>query len=187
MRTVGIDLGHRGATATLDATGRLVRVVRNTPVRGSPSRPRCFDAPGFAREARAELDLAHKADEDMALRVVAEAPAHVRIGGRLHARATGVLFLCAGLWQGAYAALGVEVEWVAATTWQHELLANVPGRTTKDRARFRARLLDPALDWNEGMADAACVAVWGRGVGPPFTGVRPGGLGLSGGGAQPCP
>ena len=154
MRFVGIDPGYRGAWVVLDDSGRTVSGGA-MPVLGSPSRPKGYDAAQIGEVARRVVAEAGSGG----LRVVCEAPAHVRVKGGLHAHATACLFLCAGLWQGAFGALGVEVAFVAATTWQKALLTGVPGADTKARAKWLAGG-GGRVEVSEGWADAWCVARW---------------------------
>lgn len=165
MICIGIDLGYRGALVALDDLHRPI-LVRDTPLKGTRHSPRGYDVEGFARVVAEACAL-----PPFGLRrvVVMETPTHVRVGPTLHAQATGVLFLGAGLWLGAFAAHDIVVEPVPATTWHRDMLKGVPGTSTKDRAAFIARLLGyPELVVNDGRADAACIAEWARTRGLPL-------------------
>lgn len=86
--------------------------------------------------------------------------------GRTSMLTIGVGF---GLWWGILAALELPVEFVTAQRWQREVLHGVAGGDTKDRAVRVARARFPALDLvpgkrvrpHEGIADAACLALYG--------------------------
>lgn len=94
-----------------------------------------------------------------------------RLGGRpgegaTSARTMGVGW---GLWLGAASALGVPVIVPTPQRWQREILADLPG-DTKARAVAWCRAHLPGLDLtpgrrrvpHDGLADAACLAVYGR-------------------------
>jgi crossover junction endodeoxyribonuclease RuvC len=94
-----------------------------------------------------------------------------RLGGRpgegaTSARTMGIGW---GLWLGAASALGVPVIVPTPQRWQREILADLPG-DTKARSVAWCRAHLPGLDLtpgrrrvpHDGLADAACLAVYGR-------------------------
>jgi crossover junction endodeoxyribonuclease RuvC len=94
-----------------------------------------------------------------------------RLGGRpgegaTSARTMGIGW---GLWLGAASALGVPVIVPTPQRWQREILADLAG-DTKSRSVAWCRAHLPGLDLtpgrrrvpHDGLADAACLAVYGR-------------------------
>ena len=94
-----------------------------------------------------------------------------RLGGRpgegaTSARTMGIGW---GLWLGAASALGVPVIVPTPQRWQREILADLPG-DTKARSVAWCRAHLPGLDLtpgrrrvpHDGLADAACLAMYGR-------------------------
>jgi hypothetical protein len=165
MIHIGIDLGLRGALVGLDDTGRLV-FAAVTPAVGPPSRPDDYDLPAL-------LELVARW-APLVVSVTSEAPAVVRVprrGGVIVApTATQALSESWGVWRTALAAHGItRIETVAARTWQAETLRGLPAGTKAASCAYaRARWADLDLRPgacrvdHDGLADAACIADWGR-------------------------
>jgi hypothetical protein len=74
-------------------------------------------------------------------------------------------------WLWLFEALGIRYEAVSAQRWQKEMLADIPGADTKQRALVAARRLWPNADWmipkgcrkpHDGIIDAALICEYGR-------------------------
>jgi hypothetical protein len=74
-------------------------------------------------------------------------------------------------WLWLFEAFGIRYEAVSAQRWQKEMLADIPGTDTKQRALVAARRLWPNADWmipkgcrkpHDGIIDAALICEYGR-------------------------
>ncbi len=157
MNILGIDPGKDGA-AVLIRDGAHVHAVLASELLCGPS----WEA--AHAEVTRWLRLVH-ATWPLDL-VVLE-----RVGGRpgegaTSARTMGVGW---GLWLGGASMLGVPVIIPTPQRWQREMLADLPG-DTKARSVAWCRAHLPELDLtpgrrrvpHDGLADAACLAVYGR-------------------------
>lgn len=153
MNIIGIDLGARGALVALSEDGRLIAAHRMPLTAGVPDI-------AAAQSIVAGLPCP--------LVVFAEQPVKVMRGGTSD---SGYTALCASLkfWRAAFGR--TEVTTVAPRTWQVAVVSGVAG-VGKQKAINWCRVFLPELDLHpgqctqpfDGLADAACIAEYGRRV-----------------------
>ena len=162
MLFVGIDPGKDGAVVAIDETG-IVRDVALTK--------ELFTVPigkGSKREydATAMGDYLTKLHATQGVKLVAIEKQQARPGqGRTSLCALGVGY---GLWLGVVGTLGIPFSVVHPSTWQKDVLRDVPG-VGKGRAILLCKQRLPDLELapgrkkksHDGIADTACLAMWG--------------------------
>lgn len=153
MTVAGIDLGTRGALVALSDDGRLIAAHRMPLTAGVPDI-------AAARDIVASLPRP--------LVVFSEQPVKVMRGGTSD---SGYTALCASLkfWRAAFGRMPVTT--VAPRTWQSAVVSGVAG-SGKQKAINWCRVFLRDLDLrpgqcttdHDGLADAACIAEYGRRV-----------------------
>lgn len=145
---IGIDPGLSGALVALSPSGAVLLAERCPLFKGEP-------------DIRAATELVASLPRPWL--AVTEKPAYI-------GRNSGYLALKSSnkFWRKA---LGVDVlDEVAIGTWQRAILKNQPGEGTKAQSIGWCRANLPDLDLlpgrctvpHDGLADAACIAEWGR-------------------------
>lgn len=162
---VGIDCGLDGALVALDGAARCMRAYQTAlaftrdVIKGKGRRHMYVEA----SMAAALRGLAPE------LVIVEKQAGYSRSGQRMGATSVFSCGLGFGLWRGVCAGLGLPCLVVAPRTWQAEVLRDVPGDATKVRAVLAVSQRVPTLDLlpgrrrkaHEGLADAACLALYG--------------------------
>lgn len=154
---LGIDPGKDGALVLLRGREVLAATRTRDLIGAAKWQAAHARATGWLRSAHAEhrIDLA-------VLELAAGRPGE----GRGSALTTGIGW---GLWLGAVSALGIPVRTPASVSWTADLFRGVAGEG-KERAVSLAMQEVPDLDLvpgrarkpHDGLADAACLALWGE-------------------------
>ena len=157
MNILGIDPGKDGAAVLVRDGSHVHGVLTSELLCGQSWEAGHVEVSNWLRRVHAtwSLDL-----------VVLE-----RLGGRPGEGATSARTMGTGwgLWLGCVSALGVPVIFPTPQRWQRAMLADLAGET-KERSVAWCRQYLPDLDLtpgrrrkaHDGLADAACLAVYGR-------------------------
>lgn len=161
MICVGIDPGKKGAVVAVDTAGRAPLIVR---AEGHYATRSLGFVPGRMRAALREVeDYLVGADVPHVFLLVLERQSFRPMEGRKSVFTTAFGF---GLWEGLVEAVfGERHVTVHPSRWQ-EVTRDVPGSNPKRRALHaaRAELGLELEDHDDGVADAACMALFARRV-----------------------
>jgi|TARA_Y100000310_G_scaffold326056_1_gene390436 hypothetical protein len=159
---IGIDPGKTGAAVALDLNGFPVEwIAADHPEEG-------YVVKGSKRKRYVDRIMAEwLADRIPTYLIVIEAQQARPVEGRSSCLTTGLGW---GLWRGVAASVGAPTEHPSPSKWTREMFGAAP-RGAERKARSielcRSRVPDLPLTWGKrrkphtGLADAACLALWG--------------------------